>query len=149
MKDKVQEKTEKKVDEAIDSTIDNATNKNKDKEAGKNESAGQKNNESLQGDELKSYSKFDFVPGDQVIFFEDFSQDNVGDFPALWNTNSGGEVVTLNNYPGHWFQPGLSGTFLPELKSSFGENFTLEFDLIYAPTTLSNAPSFDFIFYSS
>jgi OmpA-OmpF porin, OOP family len=36
---------------------------------------------------FQSYSKFDFVPGEKVIFYEDFSQDAIGDFPALWNTN--------------------------------------------------------------
>lgn len=41
--------------------------------------SGQTNPESP---ELKSYSKFDFVPGDKVIFFDDFTQDNAGDFPA-------------------------------------------------------------------
>ncbi len=36
--------------------------------------------------ELKVYSAFDFIPGDQVIAREDFSQDAKGDFPAKWNT---------------------------------------------------------------
>ncbi|HEY8657856.1 MAG TPA: hypothetical protein VIL78_02405, partial [Hanamia sp.] len=46
--------------------------------------------------ELQAYSKYDFVPGDKVIFFEDFSQDAVGDFPALWTTDVAGEVNKLN-----------------------------------------------------
>jgi len=49
------------------------------------------------------YSKFDFVPGEKVIFYDDFSQDNVGDFPALWNTTGSGEVVNYGKYPGKWF----------------------------------------------
>ncbi len=49
---------------------------------------------------LQSYSKYDFIPGEKVIFYEDFSQDAVGDFPALWNTNGSAEVVTTNLYPG-------------------------------------------------
>ncbi len=49
---------------------------------------------------LAAYSKFDFVPGEKVIFYEDFSQDAVGDFPALWNTNGSAEVVTTNLFPG-------------------------------------------------
>ncbi|MFN8134957.1 MAG: hypothetical protein U0Z17_06950 [Bacteroidales bacterium] len=32
---------------------------------------------------LQSYSKYDFIPGEKVIFFEDFSQDAIGDFPAF------------------------------------------------------------------
>ncbi|MFA5817450.1 MAG: hypothetical protein WC865_17750 [Bacteroidales bacterium] len=42
---------------------------------------------------LQTYSKYDFIPGEKVIFYDDFSQDNIGDFPALWNTNASGEVV--------------------------------------------------------
>src|SRR5690606_27428696 len=41
--------------------------------------------------EFRAYSKFDFVPGEKVIAYEDFSQNTVGDFPSDWNTNSGGE----------------------------------------------------------
>jgi len=39
-------------------------------------------------DKLVSYSNYDFIPGDQVLFYEDFSQDNPGDIPALWSSNA-------------------------------------------------------------
>jgi hypothetical protein len=39
---------------------------------------------------LQSFLKYDFVSGEKVIFFENFSQDAVRDFPALWNTNGSG-----------------------------------------------------------
>ena len=81
---------------------------------------------------LKAYSKFDFVPGENVIFFDDFSQDNVGDFPALWNTNASGEVVTLSNFSGKWLKMKAGGYFYPEMKSKLPENFTIEYDLIYS-----------------
>ena len=50
------------------------------------------------------YSKYDFVPGDKIIYFDDFSQDFIGDFPSKWNTNGTGEVVKfgqvrLPHYP--------------------------------------------------
>ena len=51
---------------------------------------------------LESYTKYDFVPGDQILLFEDFSQDAIGDFPALWTTDGSGEVRTVNNAPGKW-----------------------------------------------
>ena len=54
--------------------------------------------------ELQSYSKYDFIPGEKIIFYEDFSQDAVGDFPALWNTNGSAEVVTTNLFPGSWMK---------------------------------------------
>ena len=79
----------------------------------------------------KIYSKFDFIPGEKVIFYDDFSQENLGDFPALWNTTGSGEVVNYGKYPGKWFHitnnRGVTST-AQELK--LPENYTIEFDVI-------------------
>ncbi|MCL4511946.1 MAG: OmpA family protein [Bacteroidetes bacterium] len=96
---------------------------------------------------LKAYSKFDFVPGENVIFFDDFSQDNVGDFPALWNTNASGEVVTLSEFPGKWFKMKPGGSFYPEMKGVMPENFTIEYDLVYSYK--AEAPSFSMDIFST
>lgn len=45
--------------------------------------------------DFQAFSRFDFVPGEKVVGFEDFSQDSIGDFPAKWNTNAAGEIVTV------------------------------------------------------
>ena len=79
----------------------------------------------------KIYSKFDFIPGEKVIFYDDFSQENLGDFPALWNTTGSGEVVNYGKYPGKWFHITNSRgvtTTAQELK--LPENYTIEFDVI-------------------
>lgn len=81
---------------------------------------------------LKAYSKFDFVPGDQVLYFDDFSQDAVGDYPAKWNTNGTGETVTLNNFKGNWFNLKMGAVHMPDYVKTLPENFTIEFDAIYA-----------------
>lgn len=88
---------------------------------------------------LKSYSKFDFIPGEKVVAVEDFAQDAVGDFPAKWNTNSSGEVVTIEGTEGKWLMLGPEGVFYPEFVTKLPENFTLEFNL---------ATTSDFSFYS-
>ncbi len=80
--------------------------------------------------ELKVYSKFDFIPGEKIIASEDFSQDNIGDFPAKWNTNGSGEVVTLNNDPTRYLKTSSEVVFYPEWVTNLPDNFTLEFDLI-------------------
>lgn len=79
---------------------------------------------------LKSYSKFDFVPGEKIIALEDFTQDAVGDFPAKWNTNASGEVVNLDGIAGKWLQFAKNGVFYPEFVKELPENFTVEFDMI-------------------
>ncbi|GJM30654.1 MAG: hypothetical protein DHS20C17_32890 [Cyclobacteriaceae bacterium] len=80
---------------------------------------------------ISVYSKFDFVPGDNLLFFEDFSNDYIGDFPSKWNTNGTGEVVTINDDPQKWFgmKPGHSVYYIPDLPS-LPEEYTIEFDLL-------------------
>lgn len=80
---------------------------------------------------LKAFSQYDFVPGDKVLLYEDFSQDAIGDFPALWTTNKSGEINTLNVGPGNWLN--LNGTegnwwFLKQIE--FPKNFIVEFDVV-------------------
>ncbi len=81
---------------------------------------------------FSSTGKFDFIPGEQVIFFDDFATDNIGDFPAAWNTNGSGEVVSVTGMTGKWFKMKPGGSFYPEMGKALPENFTVEFDLIYA-----------------
>ncbi|HLO60477.1 MAG TPA: OmpA family protein [Bacteroidales bacterium] len=79
---------------------------------------------------LEAYSKYDFVPGEKVIFFEDFSQDAVGDFPALWNTNGSAEVVTTNLFPGKWMKYACDEAIWTDQLLTLPENYTIEFDII-------------------
>ena len=75
-------------------------------------------------------SKFDFVPGEKVIFFEDFSQDAIGDFPALWNTNSTAEVVTTNLFPGNWMKFSGADAIWTDQLLNLPDNYTIEYDVI-------------------
>ena len=79
---------------------------------------------------LAAYSKFDFVPGEKVIFYEDFSQDAIGDFPALWNTNGSAEVVTTNLYPGKWMKFVMNQCLWTDALLTLPDNYTIEFDVI-------------------
>jgi outer membrane protein OmpA-like peptidoglycan-associated protein len=79
---------------------------------------------------LQSYSKYDFIPGEKIVFFDDFSQDVVGDFPALWNTNGTAEVVTTNLYPGNWMKFDGMGSIWTDQLLTLPENYTIEFDIV-------------------
>ncbi len=79
------------------------------------------------------YSKYDFVPGEKLIVFEDFSQDQVGDFPSRWNTNASGEIVNLGGSDTRWLAFTSSGALIPEFIDQLPENFTIEFDLAVTP----------------
>lgn len=85
---------------------------------------------------LQAFSNYDFVPGDKVILFEDFSQDAVGDFPALWTTDVAGEINTLNVAPGNWLNlNSTEGTYWFMKDIDFPKNFILEMDIVPKPAT--------------
>lgn len=148
---KVNQRLNQKADKAIDKGLDGVengvkddtkktdqgnnnqnkqTDKQTDKQGGdKNANTGDK----ASGQEqtaLEAYSKYDFIPGEKVIFFEDFSQDAVGDFPALWNTNASAEVVTTNLFPGHWMRFTGSNAVWTDQILNLPENYTIEFDVV-------------------
>ncbi len=79
---------------------------------------------------LQTYSKYDFIPGEKVIFFDDFTQDSIGDFPALWNTNGSGEVVSTNLFPGRWMQFVSRDAIWTDALLDLPDNYTIEFDII-------------------
>lgn len=157
IKDKAQDKLEQKTDNTIDKGFDkteegvNGVFKKKDKDKDKDgdkdsESTDKNDNNSDTGDgdvdanaekssetgqKLESYTQYDFVPGDQILFFEDFSQDAIGDFPALWTSNSSGEVKTVNIAPGKWFHlNGEDASYCFTKDIEFPENYIIEFDII-------------------
>jgi len=49
---------------------------------------------------FQAYSKFDFVPGERIAAWEDFSQDAIGDFQAKWNPGPRAQNASINNAAG-------------------------------------------------
>lgn len=93
---------------------------------------------------LQAYSKFDFIPGEKVIFYDDFSQDAIGDFPALWNTNGSAEVVTTNLFPGNWMKFIGRGAIWSDAQLQLPENYTIEYDIIPIKGEDANMAGYDF-----
>ncbi len=133
---KTNQAIDKKTDEAIDSLLNDKT-----KPADNHQNSETKQVQTTQTDStatipqnqepvLQTYSKFDFVAGERVIFFDDFSQGNVGDFPVLWNTNGSAEIVTSNLFPGKWMQVVSRNAVWTDALLNLPENYTIEFDII-------------------
>lgn len=141
-KNKVNQKIDQKIDRAIGNAVDSvdagvSSGGKKTSSSGKQGAPGSPADEgnnisssTTASASLKSYSKFDFVPGDKILVAEDFMQDAIGDFPAKWNTNASGEVVTVNGQTGHWLMVNKKGRYIPEYITSLPENFTMQFDVI-------------------
>jgi len=125
----------KKTDQVVDSAFDvNSNPKTPDnKQVTQNKppkdtviNPGQNNQPPLQ-----SYSKYDFVPGEKVIYFDDFGQDAIGDFPALWTANAPGEINTLNIASGKWFNlNSTDGNYFYLKNIDFPKNYIIEFDIV-------------------
>ena len=80
-------------------------------------------------DKLEVYSKFDFVRGDETLFFDDFESDFVGDFPAKWDTDGNGEVVSLGTSGEKWFELKGGSVYIPDI-NDLPEDYTLELDVM-------------------
>jgi OmpA-OmpF porin, OOP family len=133
-KDKANQKIDQKIDKTIDDAVDNPKGKknngSNNNETTNNEEENNNSNKKKDNGSLKSYSKFDFVPGEKMVAAEDFSQDAIGDFPDKWNTNGSGEIVTLSNTTGKFLMTKKENVFYPEWIKDLPDNFTLEFDLL-------------------
>lgn len=141
---RVENETSKKTDQALDSILepgsggkqapdtnppdnDNPSNTNSGNVG--NPSTGKSGQPAAKS--ITVYSKFDYVPGDKLLFFDDFANDFIGDFPSKWNTNGGGEVVTTDQSSQKWLKliPGYSIYYLPNIPD-LPEEYTIEFDLL-------------------
>jgi len=90
-------------------------------------------------------NKFDFVPGERVIVFDDFVETEVGDFPARWSGKgygAGGAPMSVVQQQGRkWFSAELSqesylgGAYL-RLKADhqLPQKFTIDFDVSWGGT---------------
>ena len=93
-----------------------------------------------------AWANYDFVPGERVVFAEDFSKDRVGNFPKRFELLDGNmEVVEWQGK--RWLRVSTEGEFSIALPETLPERFTVEFDLtipwsgmsIYAHENVSGA----------
>jgi outer membrane protein OmpA-like peptidoglycan-associated protein len=140
---RVERETEKKTDAAMDSILEPGSGKkNTPKTAPVGEAPSETANEPENtgnskanttpknvSESISVYSKFDFVPGDKLLFFDDFSADYIGDFPSKWDTNGSGEVVAIGENSEKWFEIKSNSTYFPNI-SDLPEDYTIEFDLL-------------------
>jgi OOP family OmpA-OmpF porin len=154
------------VNEGADKAYDNATEKRNadksenDNESGRMSSPGDEESQQAVGgtgadadvdivSAEKVYSRYDFIPGDKTIFFDDFSDTDVGEFPLKWSLkgpSGGGNAVEVVDYKGKRFlrsvppsskDEGLAASTLYvrlKTKGDMPEKFTVEFDAVLGET---------------
>ncbi|MGB8318656.1 MAG: OmpA family protein [Ignavibacteriaceae bacterium] len=144
---KIENETDKAIDKGIDETTDAVKNSGKSedeeekpdnntKEVKNSKSESDENNSSGMNEskkELKLWSEYDFVPGDKVIFEDNLSGEESGEFPSRWDLTSGSaenaslgndKVIHLVHNNTIIFPLMKKEDFLPDV-------FTIEFDVYF------------------
>jgi OmpA-OmpF porin, OOP family len=146
-KQRARERVERQTDAAIEKTLDTAENavacvatdaacveaaQAQGQEvvltdgAGKPLPAGEQPGPSRVGE--GAWANYDFVPGERVLLFEDFTRDRVGNFPQRLELVTGSsEVVEWQGR--RWLRMNGHTAFQVPLPEVLPERFTVEFDL--------------------
>lgn len=71
------------------------------------------------------WANYDFVPGDEILFFDDFAGDEVGDFPRRWTLVQGNwEIVEWQG--DRYLRANANGAVAIPLPANLPEQFTVE-----------------------
>ena len=144
----VEKRTEKAVDKAFEKAEETVTGTGNSGNSGNNQQAGQQGQTGQttgadqtataqsgavqQGQSLEmAYAKNDFVPGDEIIFEDLMDNEQLGEFPSMWDLLKGvAEVASINGkkaiiFPEEWTE------ILPLMKNNtyLPEKYTIEMDL--------------------
>lgn len=138
--DKVSDKVSDKAADDVGNAMDG---KKKDKQGSSNQDSTQQNNSGQDNNNnsatasgnaaptFKTYSNYDFLPGDTVIFADDFTDDQDGEFPSHWNLDEGQAILNkVGNDEAFCITEGNYAKVVPRMntKSYLGSAFTVEFN---------------------
>jgi len=94
VKKKVNDKATKTAEESVDKATKTGKPAEKKADSSGEEPKGADAGKSGSGKFSSISNKFDYVPGDKVLLMDDFTQDELGEFPARWKLKQGNyEVV--------------------------------------------------------
>ncbi|MDD3771437.1 MAG: hypothetical protein PHC38_02130, partial [Weeksellaceae bacterium] len=163
IKDKTTNKTNQKIDEGIDAGINAIEDgigsifKKKDKKEKKEKKSNtksstgnSKNNSNSDDTDFSEYKGSTFIPGKDVLYFDNFSTANLNDGPGNWWTISedgkiGPSIVTLGGSSDNWLRFMEDGYYYPNDMDALPEDVTVEFDA-YADESMLNETHMGFVF---
>jgi OmpA-OmpF porin, OOP family len=86
IKQKAQEKTEEAIDKAADGSENAEETAGEDAEGAPKATAAAG---TATSEDMALFTKYDFIPGDRVIFYDDLSSEELGEFPSRWRLDEG------------------------------------------------------------
>jgi len=160
---RLKERVKQTAEDHITNDAGNATDKAIDKTEGAAKNGAKKSRNGSSGDDdsnnnnetassssptpsIKSYQNYDFVPGDTVLFADDFTEDMDGEFPSHWTLTKGQAVVNkVSGKPAFLLTEGNYCQVAPRMKTTsyLTDPFTIEFDY-YANAGYGPSVSFNF-----
>ena len=137
--DRAKYKVERKVEDAVDNAVDSAEDEATDAVKGKKGKKGKNNDEEVEAadENPQVATSSDFKRGSVIMFQDDVTAEQVGEFPSKWDMFSGttevktvAGVKAINPTDNAQIQPLIKeqGAYLPE-------EFTIEYDFYYWPTS--------------
>jgi len=146
-------KTDDKIDQGVDNSVDKAfetagslfkdgeeeenTDDNDSKnEVSSDEEAEQTSETPVSNEVPKAWSKYNFTPGDNVIFEDNLENEENGEFPSKWDLNNGNVEIAIFdggmiiNFPST--APSEIAPLMKEKGDYLPEIFTLEFDAYFS-----------------
>lgn len=87
--------------------------------------------------DYKAYANYDFVPGDKVLFDDDFRSDKDGEFPSHWKLEGGqGAVNLFQGQPALALTDGNYAKVSPRITPAkyLSDSFTVELDYYALPS---------------
>ncbi len=152
VKDKATQRANQKTDEAIDKGLDKTeegkNNAGKTTTSPANFANSNAQNSKIQGNPIsdtssplssavsKVYQNYDFIPGEKILFDDNFTTDADGEFPAHWELQGGQAVVNqYNGKPTLLITDGNAGWVMPLMKKKkyLDKEWTIEFDTYRDP----------------
>ena len=137
-KRKVEQRTEKKAEEATDAALDKAEcsvpGTKCDKSAASNGSASASGGAGTAAKAASAkpgegaWRNYDFVPGERVLFAEDFTKDNIGDFPKRLTFKSGNVEIVEWSGARYLSTNTFGSQFAIVLPEVLPQRFTMEFE---------------------
>ena len=137
------QKTDQAIDKGLDKTEEEINNAGKSEGTSKSKTVPASTNSqtiALKADStppaspavFKAYQNYDFIPGQTVLFEDDFSTDAIGEFGSHWELQGGQAVVNkIADKTALLITDGNSGWVTPLMKKKkyLNTEWTVEFDL--------------------
>lgn len=124
-KNKINQRVDRRVDQGMEQALDKAEGKGATS-AGPTTEGGAATGQPT----FDSYSRYDFIPGEKILYAEDFTGEAAGELPLGWNSSGSAELVTLDKVHGRWLRLHKSMAYLTANTKTFGPDYTVEFDCI-------------------